>query len=135
MGCRAWRGGRQRSAVAVAGFSLLETAIALAILGLALALSLVALSRGPRFIAEQDDRQRALRAVEAALEGIRSGSTPVLVGNHEGGMFSDGDDAVPVRLAISETPITDLYRVEAAASFQIRGEERWLVVTTLTWSP
>jgi prepilin-type N-terminal cleavage/methylation domain-containing protein len=118
------------------GFSLVEAVIALALLGLALAFGLTALARGPRYRAEIAARQRALRSIEGALDGIRSGATPILPGTYPGEAFlAEGDDALRLTLAIEPADVAALYHVRVEAEYEVAGARRSLDVETLTWSP
>jgi prepilin-type N-terminal cleavage/methylation domain-containing protein len=59
------------------GFTLLETVVALAILGVALLLGMALVIQLPRDVRRLDAERQAMRAMEAALEAMRAGALPV----------------------------------------------------------
>ncbi|HEY4561872.1 MAG TPA: type II secretion system protein [Thermoanaerobaculia bacterium] len=59
------------------GFTLLETVVALAILGVALLLGMALVIQLPRDVRRLDAERYAMRAMEATLEGMRSGLVSV----------------------------------------------------------
>src|SRR5947199_3149357 len=59
------------------GFTLLETLIALTVLGVALLLGMALVIQLPRDVRRLDAERQAMRAMETALEAMRAGALPV----------------------------------------------------------
>jgi prepilin-type N-terminal cleavage/methylation domain-containing protein len=60
-----------------AGFTLVEALIALTVLGVALLMGMALVIQLPRDVCRLDAEREAMRALEATLDGMRAGITPV----------------------------------------------------------
>jgi prepilin-type N-terminal cleavage/methylation domain-containing protein len=59
------------------GFTLVEALIALTVLGVALLLGVALVMQVPRDVLRLDAERRAMRVMEATLDGIRTGTVPL----------------------------------------------------------
>jgi len=121
------------------GFTLVETLIALVLLGVALLLGLALLLAQPRMLARLDAERQAFRAMEGTLEAIRAGAIPLQPAHFEGFDLSAGRPA-PSDLALSldVQPVgspPDLYRVSLRAHYSVAGKGVDQRVETLVWQP
>lgn len=120
------------------GFSFLETLLALSILLLALLYGIGLLAAQPRVNARLEAQRQAMRAIEATLEGIRSGVVPLFDSDHSnyatraGGDLPD-DLVVSVRVTPSGVP--NLFRVTLTARYKVLGFPHEKRLETLLWRP
>jgi prepilin-type N-terminal cleavage/methylation domain-containing protein len=118
------------------GFSLVETAVALAILGSVLLMGMALLLQHPRVVKRVDAERQAYRALESTLESVRAGLLPLQPLTLDGFVTAAGGEP-PKGLAISmdvhpqSTP--GLYRVTLAARYSIFNEEKEKTVETMVW--
>jgi prepilin-type N-terminal cleavage/methylation domain-containing protein len=118
------------------GFSLAETVVALAILGVALLMGLGLVLQHPRVVKRVDAEREAYRALESTLESVRAGLIPLQPLTLDGFVTAAGT-APPKELAISmdvrprATP--GLYDVTLVARYQIFGETKEKKVETMIW--
>lgn len=85
-------------------------------------------------------KREANRAVETALEGLRSGAVELTTGARElpaGSLAGAGaaEDLTLVVRARSVEPPADLYRAEVEARYTVLGEPGVRRVETLFWRP
>lgn len=118
------------------GFSLVETVVALAILGTALFMGLALVLQHPRVVKRVDAERQAYRALESTLESVRAGLIPLQPLVLDGFVTSAGG-APPKGLAISmdvrpeTTP--GLYHVTLVARYFIFGEKKEKKLETFVW--
>ena len=120
------------------GFTLIETLIALTIIGIALLLGMALLLQQPRVVKRVDAERAAMRAIEATLESIRAGTVPLASEQLEGFGLSAGDSAPPdLTVGVEVTPAAapSLYQVTLRASYTIYGHPVVKQVETLVWRP
>jgi prepilin-type N-terminal cleavage/methylation domain-containing protein len=126
----------RREARGQSGFSLAETMVALAILGIALLMGLGLVLQHPRVVKRVDAEREAYRALESTLESVRAGLIPLQPLTLDGFVTAAGT-APPKGLAISmdvrpqSTP--GLYEVTLVARYWIFGEEKEKKVETMVW--
>lgn len=132
------------------GFSLVEVLVALAVLGLILLLGLGLVWQQRRVHLRLEARAAADRALEEALETLRSGAVPLVAGpvalpGDSGGAGgpepgAGGDPGAPgnlrvlVRVVPAEPP-ADLYEAVLTARYTVAGEAEARTVRTLFWRP
>ena len=113
------------------GISLIENIAALALVGLAV-LVLTSITAVAPQTRERVEVQRAmLRTAEAAIEGVRAGATPLAGGP----VTVDMTVAWPVtvRLEVSPAGVPGLWRVEAVARAEVRGQRLERRLSTQVW--
>ena len=122
-----------------AGFSLIETLVALAVVSVVLLTGVGLLAHHRRAIVRLTAGREATAAVGAALEGIRAGAVPLVP--------DAGPAALPppfaavraqaLRLWVEtrETGEPGLWEVEVRASYLAAGSPQRRSVTTLVWRP
>lgn len=137
----------RRSGGSGRGFSLVEVLVALAVLGLILLLGLGLVWQQRRVHLRLEARAAADRALEEALETLRSGAVPLASGPVQlaGGAAGSGPGAsaggnpaqdlrVVVRVVPAEPP-ADLYQAEVTARYTVAGQRQVRTVRTLFWRP
>lgn len=115
------------------GISLIENIAALALVGLAVMVltSITAVAPQTR---ERVEAQRAmLRTAEAALEAVRAEALPLVSGPAEVDMTVSRP--VSVRLEVSPVGGSGLWRVEAVARAEVRGQRLERRLLTQVWRP
>ncbi len=135
------------------GFTLLEVAIALAILSLALLLGMSLILGEARAVHRLDADRAARAALAGTLEAIRSGALPLQPGHIEGGgdgvwaaalnggglgaAASGGPGAADLAIDVAVTPVSPpgLYEVALVARYQVTGEARERRLGSLVWRP
>lgn len=118
------------------GFSLLETLLALAVLGVALLLGLDLVLRVPRTLARLDAGRQAVRALESTLEAVRAGEVPLETSRLDGFDVAAGEPAPPglaVRMTVTPTPTAGLFSVVLEARGPAPGGEVSKRLETLVW--
>ena len=120
------------------GFSLVETLIALAILGIALLLGLSLLLQQPRIVLRLDGERQAYRAIEATLESVRAGLIPLQTTEFQSFVTSAGEPAPPdLKLSMNVQPADSpgLYQVTLRARYKVAGFPHEKSLETLVWQP
>lgn len=128
------------------GFSLVEVLVTLAVLGMILLLGLGLVWQQRRVHLRLEARAAADRALEEALETLRSGAVPLVSGELPLSGAGDGgsgtgpaaraarDVQVVVRVVPAEPP-ADLYEAVLTARYTVLGEPEMRTVRTLFWRP
>lgn len=120
------------------GFSLVETLIALTILGVALLLGMSLLLQQPRVVSRLDAQRRALAELESTLEALRSGAIPLqsarLGPSSSPSNTPSNTPAVVIGVSPAEGP-PGLYEVSLRAIYLVEGRTRERTLETLIWSP
>lgn len=117
------------------GFSLVETLIALTILGVALLLGMSLLLQQPRIVRRLDAQRRALSELESTVEALRSGAIPLESTRLGPSPTAAGETPAVV---IDVTPAAGppgLYEVSLRAIYLVEGRTRERTLDTLIWSP
>jgi len=121
------------------GFTLVETLIALALLGIALLLGLSLVLSQPRMEKRMEAERQAFRAIEGTLEAIRGGSIPLGPTHFENFAFSAGSPASSdLTLALDVQPVPfppSLFQVSLTARYSVAGQRFEKRVDTLVWQP
>jgi type II secretion system protein I len=121
------------------GFTLLETLVALAILGIALLLVLSLVLNQPRMLKRLDAQRQAYRAIEGTLEAVRAGAIPLETTHFADFDFAAGTPAPPdLTLQMDVTPLAappGLYKVSLSAHYTFAGQGFDKKVQTLVWQP
>ena len=113
-----------------AGFTLLETLLALALLGLALFLALPLLLEQPRILRRVDTHYRALAAMESTLEALRAGALPL-----HSAHLPELAEGIALDLDVEPAPPPGLYAVTVRATYQVGAQPRQRRLQTLVWRP
>jgi len=121
------------------GLTLIEVAVALVVLGVALLLGLGLLAQQRKVLTRLEASQEANRALEGALEALRSGTVElhegmIVVPTPTGTVRSASGLSVVVRAWRAEPP-ADLFRATAEVRYRVLGEQRVRTVETLFWKP
>jgi len=121
------------------GFTLVETLVALAILGIALLLVLSLVLNQPRMLKRLDAQRQAYRAIEGTLEAVRAGAIPLETTYFTDFDFAAGTPAPPdLTLRMDVTPLAaypGLYKVSLSAHYALAGQGFDKKVQTLVWQP
>ena len=129
----------ERKTGASAGFTLIETVVALSLLGLAMLLGLGILLQEPRISARLDAREAAYRALEVGLESLRSGQLPLRSGTFSAvDLAFEPDPAlaqIDIELVVGETAHEGLYEVLLEARYELDGEARSHRLRSMAWRP
>ena len=112
------------------GFSLLETLIALTILGIALLMGMSLLLQQPRVVRRIDAQRRALAELESTAEALRSGAIPL----QSARLGPSDTPAVVISVSPAGGP-PGLYEVSLRAIYLVEGRTRERTLETLIWSP
>jgi prepilin-type N-terminal cleavage/methylation domain-containing protein len=116
-----------------AGFTLVETLVALALVSIALFMGLALAWQQPRIHARLAAQQEALRLLEATLEGLRAGAVPLHSGALPPPWIPSGISDLLLRLEVEAVEPAGLYRVEAVAYYRVAGGTEQSRVETLVW--
>jgi len=125
------------------GFTLLEVAIALAILSVALLLGMSLLLGQARMVRRIDADHAARAALEATLEAIRAGVLPLRSASYGGedlaGIGGVGGGPPPagmtIDLDVTASSPPGLYEVALRARYRIAGHELERRLGSLVWQP
>lgn len=119
------------------GFTLIETVVALALLGLGLLATLALVAQEPRVARRVRAHERALEALTASHEAIRAGQVGVASGAVD--LEPLGFDEPPTRLAVRAeiSPLSPpgLARLVLVASYPESGRRFEKRLETLVWRP
>jgi prepilin-type N-terminal cleavage/methylation domain-containing protein len=122
------------------GFTLLEVAIALAILSVALLLGMSFLLGEARAVRRLDADRSARGALASTLEAIRAGALPLQPGHFDRGDLaaalggaSPGDLAIDVGVVPASPP--GLYEIDLRARYRVYGEMHERRLASLVWRP
>jgi prepilin-type N-terminal cleavage/methylation domain-containing protein len=121
------------------GLTLVEVAVALTILAIGLLLGIGLLAQQRKVLTRLEARQEANRALEGALEALRSGAVELnegltVVPVPTGTVRSAADLTVVVRASRTEPP-ADLFEATAEVRYRVLGEPHVRTVETLFWKP
>jgi prepilin-type N-terminal cleavage/methylation domain-containing protein len=125
------------------GFTLLEVAIALAILSVALLLGMSLLLGQARMVRRLDADHAARAALEATLEAIRAGALPLRSASYGGedlaaiGGVGGGGPPVGMTIDLDVTASSPpgLYEVALRARYRIAGHDLERRLGSLVWQP
>ena len=122
------------------GFTLVEVAIALAILGTALLLGMSFILGEARAVRRLDADRAARGALAATLEAIRAGALPLQPGHFDGGDLAAAlGGTSPADLAIDVTVVPaappGLYEIDLRARYRVYGETHGRRLASLVWRP
>lgn len=109
------------------GFTLVETVVALAVLGVVLLLGLGLLLQEPAVVERLEARQSAWDALEDTLEAVRAGDLPLT-----GGSIPTPRGTV-VHLSVEPTPVPGLWRVQLEAEYRVQGRDFRPRLETRVW--
>lgn len=119
------------------GFSILELVAALAIVGFAILAVTATLSVESGRAARLAAREEAVDALEATIEEVRAGLTPLESTSIQvtGTADSAHDGSLDITLDVVSVSPSGLYRVEATARWRVLGKAASERLTTLVWRP
>lgn len=128
---------REPSSPLAGGFSLLETLVALAIVGMALVVAANGFSAYAATVQRAEARQRLLAAAENAIESVRGGEIPLVTGPVKLDRDLRPPDGAEVHLSIDVRPrdLPGLFVVEVRAWSRISARREELELTTMVWRP
>jgi type II secretory pathway pseudopilin PulG len=137
-GLQSERPGVARAAGGVAGFTLVEALVGLALLGLVLTLGLAALYRMPAAMRRAQARLEAERAAEAVLESVRAGELVLAPGRIELPAMAPPRPAAErmrVRLEVQATDVAGLWALAVEVRYRVEGLPRRSALDSLAWRP
>lgn len=120
------------------GFTLLETLVALALLGFALISMVGWLAKSSTFETRLDRHRVAIRELEAQHEALRSGRhLPGLDGSYEVAPITDvGELETPrLRMTVKQEAKVGLYAVNIEVRYRIANQSFVRRLDALTWRP
>ena len=122
------------------GFTLLEVAIALAILGVALLLGLSFILGEARAVRRLDADRAARGALAGTLEAIRGGVLPLQNGEIEAGdlaaaLGSSSPADLAIDVVVTPTSPPGLYEIALRARYRVYGETHERRLGSLVWRP
>ena len=120
------------------GFTLVEALVGLAILGIALLMSLSVLWAVVRGLERLRAERRATREIEAVLESVRAGAMPLETGQ-AGPLLPElpepAAEDLLVWMEVEPAAAADLWVVAVTARYAVRGRPRERTVETMVWRP
>jgi type II secretory pathway pseudopilin PulG len=122
------------------GFTLVEVAVALSILIVALLAGIALVLQQPRVVRRIDAERQAQQVMEWTLEEIRAGLIPLRSTGDVGwtvGAFVEGSPAPDLKIAVLVTPAPSagLYRVSVTARYTVFGSPHRRQLQTMIWRP
>jgi prepilin-type N-terminal cleavage/methylation domain-containing protein len=122
------------------GFSLVEVAVALWILTVAMLAGMALVLQQPRVVRRIDAERQAVQVMEWTLEEMRAGLIPVRSTPDVGwsvGSFVAGSPAPDLKVAVAVTPAgpPDLFRVVLVARYTVLGHLQRRRLQTMIWRP
>jgi prepilin-type N-terminal cleavage/methylation domain-containing protein len=126
------------------GFTLVEVAIAIAILSVALLLGMSLILGQARYVHRLDADHAARTALAATLEAIRSGSLPLKAGHFDGGDLAaafgtagtaGSADGMTIDLDVTAASPPGLYEVDLRARYRIAGQPLERRLGSMVWQP
>jgi prepilin-type N-terminal cleavage/methylation domain-containing protein len=122
------------------GFTLLEVAIALAVLLIALLGSVALAMQQPRVVRRMDATRQAVRVLEWTVEEMRGGLIPLQSTDDVGWAVSSmvvggAPPDLKVAVQVAPGPGAGLYDVTLVARYTILGNQRTRRLETLFWRP
>lgn len=120
------------------GFTLLETLVALTILGFALIAMVLLVAQATTFERRLDLHRLAIRELEAHHESLRAGyPLPGYDGTYELKTITDlsGLEATQLTLVVAGAGQPGLYRLDWKLRYRIGGETYERRLESLTWQP
>lgn len=120
------------------GFSLVETTVALGLVSTILLTGLTLLTLQPRLQDSTHAGEDAMRAMEAALESIRSGQIPLVSGQLEPAIaYPVVDPGRDLRMTLEVEPLTTpgLYELTINATYLTWGRTANRQIITMAWRP
>lgn len=134
-----YAGGGPRRRCGAAGFTLIETLVALAVLALVLLAGVALLANHRRALVRLAAEREATAAVGAVLEGIRAGAVPLTPDEGPVALAPPfaGVRARGLRLWVEtrEAGEPGLWEVEVRAGYLAAGAPRRRSMKTLVWRP
>ncbi len=123
-----------------AGFSLVETLVALSLLGVALLLTLSLIYQEPRALRRLAAHEQALGALEGTLEAVRAGlRVPAGRESVDLAALYRPEEAIAEDLVVwsEREPASagGLYRLTLTARYRVGGQRFQRTVETLVWAP
>ncbi len=112
-----------------AGFSLIETLVALALLLCTLTLGLALFWQHPLVLSRLEQQGRAWDTVETTLEALRAGDLPLV----DTELPLDFDSAT-LRIDVKKTPVRDLLEVSVEVRYEIQDRLFVRRSTTRVWT-
>jgi prepilin-type N-terminal cleavage/methylation domain-containing protein len=117
------------------GFTLIESLVALALVGVALLLAVGIQMQQPLALERLRARQAVTRALEAALESVRAGALPLADGVVPTAAVGGGARDLVMRIRVEATATADLFAVTCEATYTLRGRPRRAALASLVWAP
>jgi prepilin-type N-terminal cleavage/methylation domain-containing protein len=113
------------------GFTLIETLVALLILGVALLAGMTLVLQQPRVVRRIDAGRQAVHAMESTLESMRAGLVPIQSQELDG--FANSAPDLKVAVTVIPEPAPGLYQVSLVASYSVFGQAKRREMQTLLW--
>jgi type II secretory pathway pseudopilin PulG len=122
------------------GFTMLEAAVALAVLLVTLLGSLALAMQQPRVVQRLDAARQAMRVLEWTAEEMRAQLIPLANTNDVGWAVSSmvvggAPPDLKVAVRVAPGPAADLYDVTLVARYTVRGVPHTATLETLFWRP
>jgi len=116
------------------GTSLIEVVLALALVGAAVIIAAAGLQGEARLLRAAEHRNAVARALEAAVESVRSGVLPLQDGDFASPVPL-GLDVLSIRIEVRPESRPGLYRLAAVAHWQENGRRLSQRLDTMVWRP
>lgn len=123
-----------------AGFSLIETLVALSLVGVALLLTMSLLFQEPRVMRRVAAHEQALRALEVTLEAVRAGRA-VPLGREQvdlAALYQPEEETADDLRVWTEREASSpggLYPLTLIARYRVGGQPFQRTVETMVWTP